>query len=153
MNESGQVYNYNKLRTLRTLTDIISQCIVAFAFSAFVILGLTNKSDSYIIATLLMAVPVIITYAARKNIHKNFLFMLIHAALLITAIIIGNGDAESTAYFVSPDTTMTIIMLIPVILSAGNSDLPALLINRELSSFNWLARKASRTNSTNNTVS
>ena len=27
--------------------------------------------------------------------------MLIHAALLITAIIIGNGDAESTAYFVS----------------------------------------------------
>jgi hypothetical protein len=35
-------------------------------------------------------------------------------------------------------------MLIPVILSAGNSDLPALLINRELSSFNWLARKASR---------
>ena len=98
MNESGQVYNYNKLRTLRTLTDIISQCIVAFAFSAFVILGLTNKSDSYIIATLLMAVPVIITYAARKNIHKNFLFMLIHAALLITAIIIGNGDAESTAY-------------------------------------------------------
>ena len=49
----------------------------------------------------LMAVPVIITYAARKNIHKNFLFMLIHAALLITAIIIGNGDAESTAYFVS----------------------------------------------------
>lgn len=101
MNESGQVYNYNKLRTIRTLTDIISQCIVAFAFSAFVILGLTNKSDSYIIATLLMAVPVIITYAARKNIHKNFLFMLIHAALLITAIIIGNGDAESTAYFVS----------------------------------------------------
>ena len=71
MNESGQVYNYNKLRTIRTLTDIISQCIVAFAFSAFVILGLTNKSDSYIIATLLMAVPVIITYAARKNIHKN----------------------------------------------------------------------------------
>ena len=62
MNESGQVYNYNKLRTIRTLTDIISQCIVAFAFSAFVILGLTNKSDSYIIATLLMAVPVIITY-------------------------------------------------------------------------------------------
>ena len=101
MNESGQVYNYNKLRTIRTLTDIISQCIVAFAFSAFVILGLTNKSDSYIIATLLMAVPVIITYASRKNIHKNFLFMLIHAALLITAIIIGNGDAESTAYFVS----------------------------------------------------
>ena len=101
MNESGQVYNYNKLRTIRTLTDIISQCIVAFAFSAFVILGLTNKPDSYIIATLLMAVPVIITYAARKNIHKNFLFMLIHAALLITAIIIGNGDAESTAYFVS----------------------------------------------------
>ena len=101
MNESGQVYNYNKLRTIRTLTDIISQCIVAFAFSAFVILGLTNKSDSYIIATLLMAVPVIITYAARKNIYKNFLFMLIHAALLITAIIIGNGDAESTAYFVS----------------------------------------------------
>ena len=101
MNESGQVYNYNKLRTIRTLTDIISQCIVAFAFSAFVILGLTNKSDSYIIATLLMAVPVIITYVARKNIHKNFLFMLIHAALLITAIIIGNGDAESTAYFVS----------------------------------------------------
>ena len=83
MNESGQVYNYNKLRTIRTLTDIISQCIVAFAFSAFVILGLTNKSDSYIIATLLMAVPVIITYAARKNIHKNFLFMLIHAALLL----------------------------------------------------------------------
>ena len=36
MNESGQVYNYNKLRTIRTLTDIISQCIVAFAFSAFV---------------------------------------------------------------------------------------------------------------------
>lgn len=101
MNESGQVYNYNKLRTIRTLADIISQCIVAFAFSAFVILGLTNKSDSYIIATLLMAVPVIITYAARKNIYKNFLFMLIHAALLITAIIIGNGDAESTAYFVS----------------------------------------------------
>ena len=101
MNESGQVYKYNKLRTIRTLTDIISQCIVAFAFSAFVILGLTNKSDSYIIATLLMAVPVIITYVARKNIHKNFLFMLIHAALLITAIIIGNGDAESTAYFVS----------------------------------------------------
>ena len=97
MNESGQVYKYNKLRTIRTLTDIISQCIVAFAFSAFVILGLTNKSDSYIIATLLMAVPVIITYVARKN----FLFMLIHAALLITAIIIGNGDAESTAYFVS----------------------------------------------------
>jgi predicted neutral ceramidase superfamily lipid hydrolase len=86
MNESGQVYKYNKLRTIRTLTDIISQCIVAFAFSAFVILGLTNKSDSYIIATLLMAVPVIITYVARKNIHKNFLFMLIHAALLITAI-------------------------------------------------------------------
>ena len=50
MNESGQVYNYNKLRTIRTLTDIISQCIVSFAFSAFVILGLTNKSDSYIIA-------------------------------------------------------------------------------------------------------
>ena len=47
MNESGQVYKYNKLRTIRTLTDIISQCIVAFAFSAFVILGLTNKSDSY----------------------------------------------------------------------------------------------------------
>ena len=44
MNESGQVYNYNKLRTIRTLTDIISQCIVAFAFSAFVILGLTNLS-------------------------------------------------------------------------------------------------------------
>ena len=42
MNESGQVYKYNKLRTIRTLTDIISQCIVAFAFSAFVILGLTE---------------------------------------------------------------------------------------------------------------
>ena len=96
MNESGQVYNYNKLRTIRTLTDIISQCIVAFAFSAFVILGLTNKSDSYIIATLLMAVPVIITYVARKNIHKNFLFMLIHAALLITAIIICNSGRQES---------------------------------------------------------
>lgn len=100
MNESGRVYDYSKLRTIRTLTDIISQCLVVFAFSAFVILGLTKKSDSYIIVTLLMAVPVIITYAARKHVHKNFLFMLIHAALLITAIILGNGDAESTAYFV-----------------------------------------------------
>lgn len=49
MNESGRVYNYNKLRTIRTLTDIISQFIVAFAFSAFVILGLTNKPDSILL--------------------------------------------------------------------------------------------------------
>lgn len=54
MNELGYVYNYSKLRTIRTLTDIISQCLVAFAFSAFIILGITKKSDSYIIVTLLI---------------------------------------------------------------------------------------------------
>ena len=100
MNESGRVYDYGKLRTIRMLVDIISQCLVAFAFSAFVILGLVNKSDGYIIVTLLMAVPVIITYVARKHIHKTFLFMLVNAVLLIAAIMLGNGDAESTAYFV-----------------------------------------------------
>ena len=101
MNESGQVYDYNKLRTIRTLTDIISQCLAAIAFSAFVILGLTKKPDSYIIITLLMAVPVIVTYAARKHIRKMLPFMLVHGVLLIIAVLLGKGDAESTAYFVS----------------------------------------------------
>ena len=101
MNELGYVYNYSKLRTIRTLTDIISQCLVAFAFSAFIILGITKKSDSYIIVTLLMAVPVVITYAARKHIRKMLPFMLVHGVLLIIAVLPGKGDAESTAYFVS----------------------------------------------------
>ncbi len=101
MNESGQVYDYNKLRTIRTLTDIISQCLAAIAFSAFVILGLTKKPDSYIIITLLMAVPVIVTYAARKHTRKMLPFMLVHGVLLIIAVVLGKGDAESTAYFVS----------------------------------------------------
>lgn len=101
MNESGQSYDYNRLRTIKTLIDIISQCLAAFAFSAFVILGLTNKPDSYIIVTLLMAVPVVVTFAARKHIRRRFPFIGVHAVLLITAVVLGKGDAESTAYFVS----------------------------------------------------
>lgn len=101
MNESGQSYDYNRLRIIRTLTDIISQCLAAFAFSAFIILGLSKKPDSYIIITLLMAVPVIVTFAARKHIRKMFPFILVHAVLLIIAVVLGKSDAESTAFFIS----------------------------------------------------
>ena len=89
------------IHNIRTIVELLSQCVVFMAFSATLILGVVKKPGSYIGYAILIVVPVIVTYYARKYIKSLFLFIVIHAVFLAVSIILGNTQAESTAYFVS----------------------------------------------------
>ena len=67
MGESKKASDNNQtLRNVRVLIDILSQCTVYIAFAAFIILGVTHKTDEYIPYAFLVAVPVVVTYFIRK---------------------------------------------------------------------------------------
>ena len=101
MSESGTHSGNKTLYVARSVVEVLSQCVVFMAFAAMIILGVVKKSDGYITYAILISVPVIITFFARKYIKSLFLFIAIHIVLIAAAIILGRTDAESTAYFVS----------------------------------------------------
>lgn len=101
MSESGTHSGNKTLYVARSVVEVLSQCVVFMAFAAMIILGVVKKSDGYITYAILVSLPVIITFFARKYIKSLFLFIAIHIALIAAAVMLGRTDAESTAYFVS----------------------------------------------------
>lgn len=89
------------IHSIRTVVELLSQCVVFMAFSAAIILGVVKKPGSYLAYAVLIVIPVVAVYFARKYIKSLFLFIVIHAVFLVISVILGNTQAESTAYFVS----------------------------------------------------
>lgn len=101
MSESGTHSGNKTLYVARSVIEVLSQCVVFMAFAAMIILGIVRKPDEYFMYVILVSVPVIATFFARKYIKSFFVFILIHIALIAAAIMAGTTEAESTAYFVS----------------------------------------------------
>ena len=89
------------IHSIRTVVELLSQCVVFMAFSAAIILGVVKKPGSYLAYAVLIVIPVVAVYFARKYIKSLFLFIVVHAVFLVISVILGNTQAESTAYFVS----------------------------------------------------
>ena len=89
------------IHSIRTVVELLSQCVVFMAFSAAIILGVVKKPESYLAYAVLIVIPVVAVYFARKYIKSLFLFIVVHAVFLVISVILGNTQAESTAYFVS----------------------------------------------------
>lgn len=100
MDKSGTISGNRQLRIIRSVIEILNQCIVFMAFSAMIIFGITRKPADYMAYVLMMCIPVVASYFSRKYIKPFFLFALIHGIFIVLAVIVGRTDAEVTAYIV-----------------------------------------------------
>ena len=86
------------IHSIRTVVELLSQCVVFMAFSAAIILGVVKKPGSYLAYAVLIVIPVVAVYFARKYIKSLFLFIVVPANLISTLNLFLGSKLLSSQY-------------------------------------------------------